>query len=135
MEREEILKDYICAKYKSVRQFCIENDLKYSTVVAMLSRGLNNSNTDTVFKVCKALNIYVEPLITNGEFISLPSDADKKKTYNLENYFKVINYAAFGGMVKLDGIFLNDREIHSLEDYTDLILELIRKKRKETNLK
>ena len=46
MSKEDILKDYICAKYKSVRQFTMATGLKYSTVVAILSRGLGSASIE-----------------------------------------------------------------------------------------
>lgn len=130
MDAEEILKDYICSRYKSVRQFCIENNLKYSTVVAMLSRGMRNSSIDTVFDVCKALHISVEPLIKNGEIVRVFDDSLQLKHYNLEHYFKFIKLAAFGGQMTLDGSEITPLETTALDNYLDVVIELLRKNRK-----
>ena len=74
MEREEILKNYICMKYKSVRQFTIDKNLKYSTVASLLSHSLGKANIDTVFEICKALNISADALIERGIIVEKPKE-------------------------------------------------------------
>lgn len=62
MELEEKIKRLILTKYKSVRAFADAEGLPYTTVASMLHRGIMNARLETVFKVCKCLNISVDAL-------------------------------------------------------------------------
>ena len=59
---EEMLKEYILEKYKSIREFVQVADLKYSTVDSILKRGIDNSSISNVMKICKVLKISVDEL-------------------------------------------------------------------------
>ena len=135
MTREEILKEYICARYKSVRQFCQEFNLKYSTVVAMLNRGLRNSNIDTVFPVCKALDISVEPLVKSGAIVELGNDKRKALGRRIEAYTAFTRFMAETNSYTLDGIPLSETEkdilVYGIESIIETIKKL-REKEKET---
>lgn len=63
MTVEEKLKDCILTKYKSVRQFTIENDIAYSTVATIFQNGIGKANISTVIKICQALGISTDELI------------------------------------------------------------------------
>lgn len=63
---EQLLKQEILKKYRSVRAFCTKNNLPYSSVDNIFKRGIMGSGVGNVIKICKALNIDTESLI-NGE--------------------------------------------------------------------
>lgn len=130
MTTEEVLKEYICSRYKSVRQFCQEFDLKYSTVVAMLNRGLRNSNIDTVFPVCKALDISVEPLVKDAAIVELGNEKRKTLGRRIEAYTLFSRMMLETNSYTIDGIPLTKNEKEILFYGVESLVETIRKIRK-----
>lgn len=57
MTKAEILKKEILTQYKSVRQFAIEMEIPYSTLVTALDRGIEGMAYGTVIKMCDRLNL------------------------------------------------------------------------------
>ena len=66
---EDVLKDLILSKYKSIRDFTTQANIPYTTVDSVLKRGVLKSNVDTVIKICQFLGISADALI-NGEIKS-----------------------------------------------------------------
>lgn len=69
MRKAEILKKEILKQYRSVRQFAIEMDIPYSTLVTALERGIEGMAYGTVIKMCDKLSL--NPV----DFSSLDADA------------------------------------------------------------
>ncbi len=69
MTKAEILKQEILKQYRSVRQFAIEMDIPYSTLVTALERGIEGMAYGTVIKMCDKLSL--NPV----DFTSLEGDA------------------------------------------------------------
>lgn len=67
MEVEEKLKEMMEIKSGNVRNFSIENEIPYTTVRSILERGVLNAKAETVFAICRALNISPETLV-DGNF-------------------------------------------------------------------
>ncbi len=57
MNRELRLRNAILDKYKSLRQFSVEADIPYSTLMTILSRDVGGASFDIIIKICKKLNI------------------------------------------------------------------------------
>ena len=57
MTKAEILKAEILNQYKSVRQFAIEMEIPYSTLVTALDRGIEGMAYGTVIRMCDRLNL------------------------------------------------------------------------------
>ena len=57
MTKAEILKKEILTQYKSVRQFAIEMQIPYSTLVTALDRGIEGMAYGTVIRMCDKLNL------------------------------------------------------------------------------
>jgi hypothetical protein len=57
MTKAEILKSEILKQYKSVRQFAIEMEIPYSTLVTALDRGIEGMAYGTVIRMCDRLNL------------------------------------------------------------------------------
>lgn len=57
MTKAEILKREILSQYKSVRQFALEMQIPYSTLVTALDRGIEGMAYGTVIKMCDKLNL------------------------------------------------------------------------------
>lgn len=59
---ETELKRLMILKSGSVRAFAIDNEIPYTTLRSMLSRGVMSTNVSNVIAICKALNIRPESL-------------------------------------------------------------------------
>lgn len=57
MSREQRLRNFILDRYKSLRQFALEADIPYSTLMTLLSRDMGGASFDVVVKICKKLRI------------------------------------------------------------------------------
>ena len=60
MNRETKLRNLILDRYKSLRQFAIEADIPYSTLMTLLSRDIGGASFDVILKIFKQLE--VDPL-------------------------------------------------------------------------
>lgn len=57
MNREQKLRNLILDRYSSLRQFAIDADIPYSTLMTLLSRGVGGASFDVVILICKTLNL------------------------------------------------------------------------------
>lgn len=69
MTKAEILKKEILKQYRSVRQFALEMNIPYSTLVTALERGIEGMAYGTVIRMCDKLSL--NPV----DFSSLERDA------------------------------------------------------------
>jgi len=65
MNRETKLRNLILDRYTSLRQFAIEADIPYSTLMTLLSRDIGGASFDVIIKICKQLD--VDPMEFYGE--------------------------------------------------------------------
>ena len=129
MTIENKLKRYIMSRYSSLREFTIESDIPYSTVNAILKRGIANSSLSNVSKICKALNISLDELEHN-RIVPLDSTDNNEDQLELN---KLIQFYKFklqkSENITLDNIKLNDNEKYLILDSMDILLEQLRRKR------
>ena len=57
MNRETKLRNLILDRYTSIRQFAIEADIPYSTLMTLLSRDVGGASFDVIIKICKQLDV------------------------------------------------------------------------------
>ena len=57
MTKAEILKKEILRQYRSVRQFAMEMNIPYSTLVTALDRGIEGMAYGTVIRICDKLSL------------------------------------------------------------------------------
>lgn len=67
MSREQKLRNLILDRYTSLRQFAIEADIPYSTLMTILSRDVGGASFDIIIRICNKLG--VEP----SEFYDIKS--------------------------------------------------------------
>lgn len=105
MTKAEILKKEILTQYRSLRQFAIEMEIPYSTLVTALERGIEGMAYGTVIRMCDKLNL--NPI----DFTSLDRDTSVSEQL-LENrvmqYYVRLNAE---GREKVMGI---------MEDYSEI---------------
>ena len=130
MTIEDKLKRYIMTRYSSLREFTIKSNIPYSTVNAILKRGISNSSLSNVSKICKALNISLDELEHN-KIVPLDSIETSDDIIELNN---IIQFYKFKLQklenITLDDIPLTDNERSLIIDNLDILIEQIRRKRK-----
>lgn len=57
MNREQKIRNSILDQYSSLRQFAIEADIPYSTLMTLLSRDIGGASFDIVIRICRKLGI------------------------------------------------------------------------------
>lgn len=57
MSREQKIRNSILDQYSSLRQFAIEADIPYSTLMTLLSRDIGGASFDIVIRICRELGI------------------------------------------------------------------------------
>ena len=57
MTKAEVLKKEILTQYRSLRQFALEMEIPYSTLVTALERGIEGMAYGTVIRMCGKLNL------------------------------------------------------------------------------
>ena len=87
MNKAEVLKNEILRQYRSLRQFAMEMNIPYSTLVTALERGIEGMAYGTVIRMCDKLSL--NPV----DFTSLERDASlgEKLLENrvMQNYIKL----------------------------------------------
>lgn len=78
---EDKLREMINDRYGSVRQFAIQTNLPYTTVLSILDRGVLNAKTLNVFKMCENLSINIESL-KNGKIRASSDQSDISLIYS-----------------------------------------------------
>ena len=108
LSKEQILKNEILAQYKSVRQFAIEMEMPYSSLMSALDKGVSGMAYETVISICRKLGInptnFSKNGIENGNSVEELSDHSKR----LIAYYSRLN---------VDG---KQRLIELAEDFTEL---------------
>lgn len=108
LSKEQILKSEILAQYKSVRQFAIEMDMPYSSLMSALDKGVSGMAYETIISICKKLGInpmdFSKNEVQNASSIDELSDQSKR----LLTYYSKLN---------VDG---KQRLIELAEDFTEL---------------
>ena len=57
MNRELFLRNRILDNYSSLRQFALEADIPYSSLMTVLSRGIGGASFDMVMQICRKLDV------------------------------------------------------------------------------
>lgn len=141
MTIEEQLKNYILTQYKSVREFCMQNNIPYSTVDSIFKRGILGSSVSVVNKICDRLNIDVDELI-NGNIIEKINKSTPNQSPSYEEMERLIEQAeqgnvgqhtlAYGGLLEEDEVTktlnaLEQLDSHSRDEY-NILMELMNSK-------
>ncbi len=105
MTKAEILKREILQGYRSVRQFAIEMDIPYSTLVTALERGIEGMAYGTVIKMCDKLNLNPVDFTALEEDASLGACLLENRV--MQNYMK-LNQAG------------KDKILELMEDFAEL---------------
>ena len=83
---EERLKNYINSKYESVSDFCIRTGIANSTLQTVFKRGVKNTSSKTIFKICNALDLDVNALYDGEIKPNRPDRKVKTETVDIIEY-------------------------------------------------
>lgn len=87
MTKAEILKLEILRQYRSVRQFAMEMDIPYSTLVTALERGIEGMAYGTVIRMCDKLNLNPVDFTSLERDMSLGEQLLENRV--MQNYMKL----------------------------------------------
>lgn len=130
MTIEEKLKDFILTQYKSVRDFAQKANMPYTTVDGILKRGVAGASIGNIIKLCNALNISVDEL-GNGKIV--PNSNSQNHVLSSEITDNIIHMKKFRenfNDLTVDGVNLSPDEYRIYLDMNEIVVELIRKRRK-----
>lgn len=131
MTIEDKLRNLINKRYGNMKAFANVADIKYSTLAAIMKRGILNSTIGNIFDLCRALNISVDALI-EGKIIDYPKyDYPEDIRVNdlpdlIEAY---IYYFQRNYECTLDHVQLTEDEMDFFIDGVNLLFDQIRAKR------
>lgn len=75
LTREDYLKQLIKNNGFTIKEFALNIDMPYSTLLTMLNEGkLGNAAVDSVIRICKGLNITIEELQAVQNNVNEPSE-------------------------------------------------------------
>ena len=86
-KKAEILKRVILSRYKSIRQFAVEMNIPYSTLITALERGVDGMAYSTVIRICEALSLNPLDFTPLEEGNSVSSQITTRKV--MERYWKL----------------------------------------------
>ncbi|MDG0887899.1 hypothetical protein [Paracholeplasma manati] len=87
MIREDLLKEHILTRFKSVRSFSLEADIPYTTMATLLKSDIGKAKVPTVIKICDTLGIDISSLI-NGTIKEIKDLVSPQQVF-LEKYHKL----------------------------------------------
>ncbi len=94
---EDILKEHILARYKSIREFTSVIDMPYSTIDSIFKRGIHNTTVSNIYKICEFLEINMDALVSGRiEHATFDSSIIINNTeYTKEELDEIRNFAEF----------------------------------------
>ena len=98
---EDLLKDLILSKYKSVREFTTQLEMPYSTLDSIFKRGVRKASVDNLIKICDSLAISTDALVdgkietknTSSDTIAAHKDGENftpEELAKIEEYKKLL---------------------------------------------
>ena len=98
---EDLLKDLILSKYKSVREFTTQLEMPYSTLDSIFKRGVRKASVDNLIKICDSLGISADALVdgkieaknTSSDTIAAHKDGENftpEELAKIEEYKKLL---------------------------------------------
>ena len=79
------LENRILQRYKSVMSFAKEQNIPYTTMKGIVTRGLGSTSIQTAIQICKALEIEVEACV-EGKITPIEDNPNHKHKQLIEKY-------------------------------------------------
>jgi hypothetical protein len=132
MTTEEMLKDYILSRYKSIREFTIMAEIPYTTVKSILDRGVGNSSVNNVIKICKALHISADAL-ADGKIVSRYEDSPDPVSDIQDIVNDTKDRLSNGDHLVINGKPVDIEYVEPIIDALDIGFEMVRRKSEKEN--
>lgn len=96
---EQKIRDMICERFGSVKEFSLAINIPYTTVDSILKRGVEKANVVNIIKICAKLGIDTDALasgeikakmVLGQENLSLPEQEHIKKYRTLDERGKIV---------------------------------------------
>lgn len=124
MSIEDQLRNLILSKYRSIAVFTEVAGIRYTTMMSILNRGVNNASISNIITVCQELGISADEL-AKGNIVFLPEKSDP----TLESLFSSVSSEIIPGSLKFNDIPLSEYEASYVLDSLTVIQEIIKRKR------
>ena len=126
MTIEERLRSLILSRYPTVKDFAAECGMKYSTLLTIFQRGLDNTGISNIRKICATLGITMEGLCNDR--IEFASKSEEHLATLREYQNRLLLMMTETGLT-LDGVPLSQEEALLLDDQITAATEMIRRRR------
>ena len=126
MTIEERLRDLILSRYPSLKDFAIAAGVKYSTVVTILQRGVENAGMSNIRRICETLGITIDGL-GRGELE--PAAYGDLIATDFSIYQNRLLAVLIDENVYLDGVAITQDEALMIDDQIFAALDIIRRQR------
>lgn len=126
MTIEERLRGLILSRYPTVKDFAAEAGIKYTTLLAVLQRGVDNSGSSSLIKICSALGITLDGLCEGRIEYKDPKKKNETTFRERQNSFFL---ALLEGTVTLDGVKMSQDEALLVDDFLTAAADTIRRRR------
>ena len=124
MDIENAIKDLIKERYGSVREFCIQTKIPYSTLTSMFQNGITNTRINNVLKICSSLSIDADAL-TEGKVIPVKTETT---SHDLEERVTTfLNWIRTDDAIRFRGEKADPQMIQYVEAALEIGLKLARK--------
>lgn len=119
MSIEERLKEYILTRYDSVTEFCLKSGIASSTIFTVFKRGIKNTSTNTIIKICNALSLDVTAL-SDGKIVEIYASDKIEKPVDISRILVEIEESR----LTYRGIELNDQQKRMIAYATKIALNM-----------
>lgn len=125
MTIEERLQELILSRYPTIKAFAEDCGIKYSTMLAVFQRGLDNTGATNLIAICRTLGITLDGLARDEiEFSTAdPSLVSFRSEQN--RFFNLM----LDGKVEIDGVVLSDEELRLVDDMISAAADIVRRRR------
>ena len=127
---EEKLRNMIVDQYGSVQEFAKVTGIKYTTVLSILNRGVNNASVTNIITICRTLGISTDDL-SDGKIVPIRGTIQRKEhltDIDAILAFTKLNIQEYSDLT-IDGEKMTKSEVESILDALEIVIGIIRKKR------
>ena len=124
MTIENKLKNFILQQYSSIREFTITNNIPYSTLNSIFTRGINKATLSNVLKICDALANGTIEYITNNEPIKKEIETHEVNDILARTKKQLLTDHA----LMFNGKPADEESIQSILDAMEIGMEIARRK-------
>lgn len=127
MSTEEMLKNLILSRYKSIADFSDYCGIKYTTIMSILNRGVNNASITNIIKICQTLGISADELAAGN--IVYQKAITYKKGMTLEELLAFIEGKLDDGSLTFNGSTISQKDSDAIKTILRFIPFMLNERR------